>query len=126
MRLRPCPDFLSRPSLAPAGYIAGVGRGAAGLITRPDIGAGDLLADATGSSVPIKGVHILGYDSKYNNKRQGDEHNNSNNNGDGIARAAAAANEDEQQWLQKHATLNTRIQRAFSTPTAQGAEGEAP
>lgn len=29
-------DFLGKP--APAGYIAGLGRGAAGFMTRPDIG----------------------------------------------------------------------------------------
>ena len=120
MRLRPCPDFLAHPSLAPAGYVAGVGRGATGFITRPDIGAGDLLADSTKSSVPIKGVHILGYASKSNNKRQGDDYKNDDSN----SAIRPATNEGEQQWLQKHATLNTRIQRAFSTPTVQGAEGE--
>ena len=29
-------DFLGKP--APAGYIAGLGRGASGFVTRPDIG----------------------------------------------------------------------------------------
>lgn len=96
-RLRPDLFFLLRPT-NPPGYVAGVGRGAIGFLTRPDI-EGDAaivesnMAASGKSAVPIKGLDIVGTRDLAGQRK------------------AAVPGNDE--WLAQHAALNTRIAAAF-------------
>lgn len=95
-RLIPDPFFLLRRSGNPPGYTAGVGRGAVGFVTRPDL-EGESIASAsvTGSgsgAVPIKGIDIVG--TRFLLKSAPEKSQN---------------DKDQQQWMERHRLLNERI-----------------